>query len=290
MSVRSPISADIIERIRAYMLKAVKEAKRHTSWLTPNEEYEQAVARFVDRVLTGPGGARFLPAVAPLARRVARAGMINGLAQVTLKIGSPGVPDFYQGSELWDLSLVDPDNRRPVDFELRRRFLDSLDALLALGQPERAAAVAELMTGWEDGRIKMLVTTVGLRLRSEWPDVFGSGRYLPLVTDVTVPAGLVAFARILEGRAALFVAPRLTAPLVASTGVSTGASPDAVPLGGDAWKTSRIILPPELHGRAFQHRITGAEVLPVAAGGEEWIFAGQVFADVPVGILTSAPQ
>ncbi len=277
-----PDLGDILERIRAYMLKAVKEAKRHTSWLTTNEEYEQAVTRFVDRVLTGPGGARFLPAVAPLARRVARTGMINGLAQVTLKIGSPGVPDFYQGSELWDLSLVDPDNRRPVDFERRRRFLDSLDILLALGQPERAAAVAELTTSWEDGRIKMLVTTVGLRLRREWPDVFGSGRYLPLVTDVTVPAGLVAFARILEGRAALFVAPRLTAPLVASTGV--------VPLGGDAWKTARIILPPELHGRRFQHQITGAEVLPTAAGGDEWIFAGQVFADVPVGILTSAQQ
>jgi hypothetical protein len=110
------------------------------------------------------------------------------------------------------------------------------------------------------------------------------------VTDVTVPAGLVAFARILEGRAALFVAPRLTAPLIVSTGGSTGASPNAVPLGGDAWKTSRIILPPELHGRGFKHQITGAEVLPAAAGGEEWIFAGQVFADVPVGILTSAQQ
>ena len=102
------------------MLKAVKEAKRHTSWLTPNEEYEQAVTRFVDRVLTGPGRAKFLSAFAPFARRVARVGMINGLAQVTLKVGSPGIPDFYQGSELWDLSLVDPDNRRPVDFAHRQ--------------------------------------------------------------------------------------------------------------------------------------------------------------------------
>jgi (1->4)-alpha-D-glucan 1-alpha-D-glucosylmutase len=287
-----PDLGDIVERIRAYMLKAVKEAKRHTSWLTPNEEYEQAVARFVDRVLSGPGGAKFLPAVAPLARRVARVGMINGLAQVVLKIGSPGVPDFYQGSELWDFSLVDPDNRRPVDFERRRRFLDTLDALLGLASPERAAAVAELMTRWEDGRIKLLVTTVGLRLRREWPDVFLSGGYSPLVTDVTVPAGLIAFARILHGRAALFVAPRLAAPLVinsgGNSGVSTGTSPAAVPLGGDAWKTSRIMLPPDLHGRTFEHRITGSQVLPTSAGGEEWIFAGQVFDTVPVGILTSA--
>ncbi len=275
---------DIVERLRGYMLKAVKEAKRHTSWLTPNEEYEQAVARFVDRVLSGPGGAKFLPAVATLAGRVARVGMINGLAQAALKIGSPGVPDFYQGSELWDLSLVDPDNRRPVDFERRRRFLDSLDALLGLGSTERTAAVAELMTRWEDGRIKMLVTAVGLRLRREWPDVFLSGRYVPLVTDVTVPSGLMAFARTLDARAALFVAPRLMAPLV----IGAGANSKTVPLGGDAWKTSRIILPPELHGRVFRHRITGVDVLPAAAGGDEWIFAGQIFDTVPVGILTSA--
>ena len=273
------VERDVVERLRAYMLKAVKEAKRHTSWLTPNEEYEQAVARFVDRVLSGPGGAKFLPAVTPLARRVARVGMINGLAQVALKVGSPGVPDFYQGSELWDLSLVDPDNRRPVDFERRRRVLDSLEVLLGLPPAERTPAVAELMTGWEDGRIKMLVTTAGLRLRRDWPDVFLSGRYIPLVTDVTVPSGLLAFARMVDDRAALFVAPRLTSPLVAAAG--------PVPLGGDAWKTSRIILPPELHGRAFHHQVTGAELRPTRAVDEEWIFVGQIFETVPVGILTS---
>jgi len=272
-----PDPGDFIERLRAYMLKAVKEAKRHTSWLTPNEEYEHAVTQFVDRVLAGPGGARFLPAFTPFARRVARAGMINGLAQVALKIGSPGIPDFYQGSELWDLSLVDPDNRRPVDFERRRRLLAALEALLAMPSPERTAAVAEMVMHWEDGRIKMLLTTIGLRLRREWPDVFLSGRYLPLVTDVTVRAGLVAFARIAGERAVLVVAPRLTAPLITGT----------LPLGGEAWKTSRIILPPELRGRAFRHQVTGAEILPTAAGDDEWIFAGQVFDTAPVAIVTS---
>ena len=125
----------------------------------------------------------------------------------------------------------------------------------------------------------MLVTAVGLRLRREWRDVFLSGRYLPLVTDVTVPAGLVAFARLLDDRAALFIAPRLVAPLVSATG--------ALPLGGDAWKTSRIILPPELHGRTFHHHVTGAEILPAAASGDEWLFAGQIFDTVPAGIVTS---
>ena len=274
-------SGDLVERVSAYMLKSVKEAKRHTSWLTPNEEYELAVERFVHGALSGSGGARFLPAFTPFARRVMRAGMVNALAQVVLKIGSPGIPDFYQGAELWDLSLVDPDNRRPVDFDHRRRLLASIEPVLALPPAARTAAVGEMMTNWEDGRIKMLLTTLGLRLRREWPDLFVRGRYLPLVTDVTVRAGLVAFARVLDETAVLFIAPRLTAPL-ADTG--------GLPLGGGAWKTSRVILPPELRGRTLRHHVTGAEVQPIAAGGDEWIFAGQVFETVPVGIITAAAK
>ncbi len=261
------------------MLKSVKEAKRHTSWLTPNQDYEQAVARFVEAVLVGPGGAKFLPVFGPLAGRVARVGMMNGLAQVALKIGAPGVPDFYQGSELWDFSLVDPDNRRPVDFDLRRRLLDELENVLVLPSPDRADAISEMVAKWEDGRIKLLLTTIGLRLRREWPEVFLSGRYVPLVTDVTVPSSLVGFARIAGARAALFIAPRMIAPLIGETG--------ALPLGGEAWKTTRVILPPELHGRMFRHQITGADIVPTAAGGNEWMFAGQVFERVPVGIVTT---
>jgi (1->4)-alpha-D-glucan 1-alpha-D-glucosylmutase len=278
----APDLSDLATRLREYMLKAVKEAKRHTSWLTPNDEYEQAVARFVEQVLGGGGAAKFIAVLAPFARRVARAGMINSLAQLTLKLGSPGIPDFYQGSELWDLTLVDPDNRRPVDFDLRTTMLDGLEPVLAMPALERSAAVADMVTHWEDGRVKMLVTAVGLRLRREWPDVFMAGRYLPLVTDVTVNAGLVAFARVHGDRVALFIAPRLTTPLAAGT--------SALPLGGDTWKTSRVILPPELHGRAFRHHVTGAEVLPTSAGGNEWLFVGQIFETIPLGILTAEPR
>ena len=276
-ALRAP--GDLVERIRDYMLKSVKEAKRHTSWLTPNQDYEQAVARFVERVLAEPGGAKFLPALGPLAGRVARVGMMNGLAQATLKIGAPGVPDFYQGSELWDFSLVDPDNRRPVDFDLRRRLLDELENVLLLPSPDRADAISEMVAKWEDGRIKLLLTTIGLRLRREWPEVFLSGRYVPLVTDVTVPSSLVAFARIAGARAALFIAPRMAAPLIGE--------PAAFPLGGEAWKTTRVMLPSELHGRMFRHQITGADIVPTGTEGNEWIFAGQVFERVPVGIVTS---
>jgi (1->4)-alpha-D-glucan 1-alpha-D-glucosylmutase len=207
--------------------------------------------------------------------------MVNGLSQVVLKIGSPGVPDFYQGSELWDLSLVDPDNRRPVDFDRRRQMLSEIDGIAAPGTSDRAASVAELVSRWEDGRIKMLTTALGLRLRRDWPDVFLRGRYLPLVTDVTVPAGLVAFARILDEKVVLVAAPRLVASLM-------GAHGDTLPLGGDAWKTSRILLPAELRGRPFRHLLTGADILPTAGGGDEWIFAGQLFESAPIAIATTA--
>ncbi len=226
----------LVDRLKAYMLKSVKEAKLHTSWLSPNEEYENAVATFVERTLTGAGAAKFVPAFTPLARRIAHAGMTNGLAQVVLKLGSPGVPDFYQGTELWDFSLVDPDNRRPVDFADRADALAGVGQVLSLPHAERGPRITDMIASWPDGRIKLLLTTAGLCLRREWPDVFLSGRYIPLKTESAVPAGLVAFARVLGTRVVLVVAPRLVAPLVSEV------SP--VPLGGDAWKTSRILLPP----------------------------------------------
>jgi (1->4)-alpha-D-glucan 1-alpha-D-glucosylmutase len=274
-----PALGDLVERMKAYMIKAVKEAKIHTSWLTPNEEYENAVARFVDRVLSGPAAVRFLPAFAGFARRIAPIGMVNGLAQVALKIGSPGVPDFYQGTELWDLSLVDPDNRRPVDFDRRRQLLDDVLRVIASPASDRVAAVAAMMERWPDGEVKLLLTTVGLCLRRDHPELFLSGRYVPLMTDVSVHASLVAFARILDDHAVLFVAPRLVAPVVSAE--------HPLPLGGDVWKTSRVLLPPELAGRTFRHALTGTEVTPTTTGDDTWLFAGQIFETIPVGILVA---
>jgi (1->4)-alpha-D-glucan 1-alpha-D-glucosylmutase len=270
-------AADFVPRMQAYMIKSVKEAKRHTSWLTPNADYENAVLRFVDGVLTGPGRAKFLPMFRPVQQRVALAGMINSLAQLTLKLGSPGIPDFYQGTELWDLSLVDPDNRRPVDFELRARLLAELEPTLALAGDARRAAAADLLRRWPDGRIKLLLTTLGLRLRRDSSELFFSGRYVPLETEVSVPADIVAFARVHDGRAVLFAAPRLATRLIAAVGL---------PIGGAAWKTSRVLLPPELAGHSFRHVVTGSEVRPTSTNSHSWLFAGEIFETVPVGMLT----
>jgi (1->4)-alpha-D-glucan 1-alpha-D-glucosylmutase len=274
--------ADLIERLCEYMLKAAREAKVHTSWLTTNQPYEDALVRFVRRTLSGPGGARLLSVLLPFQARIAAMGMVNSLAQVTLKLGSPGVPDFYQGTELWELSLVDPDNRRPVDFDSRARLLDDVDALLAMAPEERAATVAAWVRDWKDARIKLLVTACGLRLRRGLPQVFCGGAYLPLATEVTVPAGAVAFARTArraDGKtdAVLFAAPRLCHALADAR--------SAAPLGGDVWKTSRIMLPRALADRTFRHEVTGSEIRPTRTGDSAWIFLGEAFHEVPVAIL-----
>jgi (1->4)-alpha-D-glucan 1-alpha-D-glucosylmutase len=272
---------DLIRRLADYMIKAAREAKMHTSWLTTNQPYEDALASFVTGALTGAAGERLLAAFLPLQRRVAALGMINSLAQVTLKIGSPGVPDFYQGTDLWDLSLVDPDNRRPVDFALRARWLDEVDALLAQDPSSRADAVSAWLRGWKDGRIKLLITAAGLRLRRALPEVFLGGAYIPIATEITVPGGAVAFARTADGAgdpaAVLFAAPRLCAGLVNDD--------RPIPLGGDCWKTSRMMLPQGLRDRTFRHEITGAEIRPTHGAESAWIFLGEAFQTVPVAIL-----
>jgi (1->4)-alpha-D-glucan 1-alpha-D-glucosylmutase len=269
----------IVDRLQAYMIKAVKEAKLHTSWLTPNEPYEQAMTRFVEGALAD---AKFLLAFQPFQTRIAAAGMVNSLAQLTLKLGSPGVPDFYQGTELWDLTLVDPDNRRPVDFDARRGMLAAVEGLLALDPEARGPAIAQKASRWHDGAIKLAVTLGGLRLRREWPEVFLSGDYVPLDVETTVDASLIAFARVLDDRVAVFVAPRLCTSL---TDVD-----HPLPTGAEKWKTSRVLLPAGLADRVFRHEITGAEVRPVVTGTQAWMFAGQLFETIPLAILRSEGQ
>src|SRR5690606_37308084 len=168
------------QRIEDYMLKAVKEAKVHTSWINPNREYEEAVRQFVQGVLSGRDRNLFLADFVPFQRRVARCGMFNSLSQTLLKCASPGVPDIYQGNELWVFSLVDPDNRRPVDYAHRRRMLQELMAFVSVPAAEQAARVRSLLDGMEDGRPKLYLTWKALMLRRTLPEVFQHGEYLPL--------------------------------------------------------------------------------------------------------------
>jgi (1->4)-alpha-D-glucan 1-alpha-D-glucosylmutase len=264
----APAPPELVERISGYMLKAVREAKVHTSWLTTNAPYENALTQFVARILGEPGAAKFLPAFRPVQRRIAALALVNSLSQVVLKLGSPGVPDFYQGTELWDLSLVDPDNRRPVDFATRKQALDALAG---------GADVNELLRNWRDGGIKLFVTRAGLQLRGERPQVFVGGDYLPLTVESSVPGDAVAFARMAGDDAVIVAGARLCSSLASEEHL--------LPVGGEAWKTSRILLPEPLRNRTLRDIFTGAELKPIVTAGNAWLFLGQLFEKLTVAML-----
>jgi (1->4)-alpha-D-glucan 1-alpha-D-glucosylmutase len=276
----------LVPRLREYMTKSSKEAKHHTSWINENRAYDDATASYVEGVLTGPTAPRFLAAFLPLQQRVAALGATNSLAQTVLKIASPGVPDVYRGTELWDLTLVDPDNRRPVDFAHRASLLRQLEPFLPDGaappEPDaaRVQAVHALVRHWPDARIKLFVTACSLRLRRSRPDLFLRGDYVPLHDDVTVPGGVLAFARQRDGEVILVLVPRLVA------GLTTPENP--FPLGGEAWRTSRVMLPPELAGRTYRNVFTSEEVRPVRHRDAPWIFVAEALQTCPVAILTAS--
>jgi (1->4)-alpha-D-glucan 1-alpha-D-glucosylmutase len=165
-------SADFRERLQAAMLKASREARVHTTWSRPNQSYEARLARFIDGAFESR---EFLDEFLPFQQRVARAGAANSLVQTVLKLTAPGVPDVYQGTELWDLGLVDPDNRRPVDYEARERLLDEL---LENWTRDAGKTLRDCARHWQDGRIKLLVTALLLRERASRESLF-HGEYLP---------------------------------------------------------------------------------------------------------------
>jgi (1->4)-alpha-D-glucan 1-alpha-D-glucosylmutase len=192
----------LLERMQAYALKAAREGKQETSWLNPNEAYEAGLRTFLARILDRSVSAEFLNSIETLARRVSLLGALNSLSQITLKATMPGVPDFYQGTEFWDLSLVDPDNRRPVDFADRASVLASLD------KPNWES----LAQNWSDGHIKLAWTRHLLKLRTELADVFAHGDYRPL--QITGPHGdrVIAFARRRGHDAAVIAVAKSSAP------------------------------------------------------------------------------
>jgi (1->4)-alpha-D-glucan 1-alpha-D-glucosylmutase len=188
--------AGFVERMVAYAIKAAREGKQQTSWLAPNESYEAGLERFLVALLDPARSQRFIASFDAFARRAALMGALNSLTQVTLKSVMPGVPDFYQGTELWDLSLVDPDNRRPVDLPARAALLKSI------GDNPDWRALAE---SWPDGRIKLALTRRLLALRQQLPQVFSDGAYRPLAVEGAHANAIVAFARV-SGRGAVIVA------------------------------------------------------------------------------------
>ncbi len=185
--------AGYVKRIQDFMIKAIREAKVNSSWIRPHKQYEEAATEFVRKALDPELGAPFLKEFEEFHRLIVGAGLNNGLAQALLKITAPGIPDFYQGSEIWDFRLVDPDNREPVDYEKRQTLLTWLQQAASQNSPEELAG--ELKSSVSDGRLKLLVVHQALELRARWPNLFSMGRYIPLRSEGVRRRNVVAFAR-----------------------------------------------------------------------------------------------
>ncbi|HSB80140.1 MAG TPA: malto-oligosyltrehalose synthase [Candidatus Methylomirabilis sp.] len=264
-------------RIQDYLMKAAREAKLNTSWINPNEAYDDALQTFVARILEPSPPNRFLTDFTAFHPFVARLGMVNSLAQTTLRITAPGVPDFYQGSELWDFSLVDPDNRRPVDFATRASLLEDLRRRIATG--DLVGLAREVVEQWTDGRVKLYTIHRALTYRRAAADLFQRGDYVPLPTGGQAALHLCAFARRLATRTAITVVPRLSATLT-----DNGAR---LPLGRDVWGDTWVALPRDLAGGPYRNLFTG-EVLRTSPGRSGLtLAAGEVLATFPMALLDS---
>jgi|LSQX01.1.fsa_nt_gb (1->4)-alpha-D-glucan 1-alpha-D-glucosylmutase len=235
--LRQAEETDFIKRLKEYLVKAFREAKADTSWLDPDEEYESGLSAFVQRILEDSTDDRFRQDLRDFTRPVAYYGALNSLAQAVLKVVCPGVPDFFMGSELWNFSLVDPDNRRPVDFEQR------IELLKELRQRDVGQDLAhELLEGWENGRIKLYVTWKALESRRAQAALFASGAYLPLNTVGPAQEHLCALARHTEENWVIAVVPRL--PLRMTTGGNPAAPPETKPpVGAEFWADTVLVLP-----------------------------------------------
>jgi (1->4)-alpha-D-glucan 1-alpha-D-glucosylmutase len=245
--------------------------------VNPHQPYDDAVERFVQAVLDDPA---FLREFTPLAETVAVYGMYNALAQILLKLTAPGVPDIYQGNELWDFSLVDPDNRRPVDYQQRRQLLAELRAQVQRSDPHLQALAQGLLETWKDGRIKLYVTHRTLTYRRDHTDLFREGTYAPLEATGDGHRHVCAFARCGERDRVLVAVPRLLARSLPNI-----ATP---PLGDVVWKNTRLRLPLQESGRQYYNLFTGALLRPTEHDGQPTLPLAEVFAHFPVALLVSS--
>ena len=260
-AAESSASPEYIERIQAYMDKALNEAKVNTSWIQPNAQWLGTVREFVAKILHPSEKNRFLPMLHPMVQEIARLGAVNSLTQTLLKFTSPGVPDIYQGNEIWDFSLVDPDNRRPVDYKLRHNMLEAL----ANADP------GQLMQQWPDGRIKMFLTQRLLQFRREHADLFRNGDYRPLEVSGAFADCAIGFTREFGDRQMVVITPRLVSRV-------------GFPPLAEKWQDTAVELSETFAAKGWRDIFTGGELrcenrrLPLS----------DAFRILPFGVLTNA--
>jgi (1->4)-alpha-D-glucan 1-alpha-D-glucosylmutase len=261
-----------IERMKSYIIKAVREAKVHTAWLKPDTEYEQAFTAFVDEILNPSEQNQFLKVFRPFQKKVAYYGIFNSLSQTLIKITAPGVPDFYQGAELWDLTLVDPDNRRPVDFETRKAKLPEIKEKVGRNTLE---LINELLSTKEDGRIKLFLIHRALMARTERPELFGEGSYHPIQVGGALKNHVIAFARNRGDSWAVTIAPRFLTSVIEE---------GAAPVGPQVWSGTYISLAKNA-SRFWTDAITGQSL-----NAENTLLIGEALTHFPGALLVNEEE
>jgi (1->4)-alpha-D-glucan 1-alpha-D-glucosylmutase len=265
--------SEFVRRIQEYLVKAMRETKVHTSWISPNDDYERATSEFIEVILKLEMTNRFLRSFAEFHAPIARAGMYNSLSQTLLKITAPGVPDFYQGAELWDFSLVDPDNRRPVDFAKRRALLASLPTD---DDGDLRELVSQLAANPQDGRIKLYLTSRALRFRRERQTLFAEGDYLPLAARGQKENHVIAFARVSANQTAVVVTGRFFTRL---------ARLSQPPTGSEVWGESVVELDHVSAAGLYREVFTGRLIRAGRNGAGVELPLAQAFAHLPVALL-----
>jgi (1->4)-alpha-D-glucan 1-alpha-D-glucosylmutase len=254
-------------RIKEYIVKAVREAKVHSAWVKPDEAYEEVCLNFIDALLEDNETNQFLPSFLRFQKIIAHYGVLNSLAQVTIKMAAPGVCDFYQGSELWELSLVDPDNRRPVDFSKRMQYLHEIEKGI---KEDIYSLIGRLRQEASTGKIKLFLIYQLLNRRRRFPDLFEKGEYIPLRAEGKYKECIVAFARKHQGQWAIIVTSRFSTRLI---------GPDAWPLGANIWDDTAVFLPEGIEG-TLSDCITHQDRLT-----EKSLLVGRLFEHFPAAVL-----
>jgi (1->4)-alpha-D-glucan 1-alpha-D-glucosylmutase len=263
------------KRIKDYMLKASREAKVNTSWINPNTFYEDALMVFIERIMNNTYDNKFLKDFLPFQKKISYYGIFNSLSQALLKIASPGVPDFYQGTEIWNLSLVDPDNRRPVDYSMRIRMLEELkkrESEISLSELAR-----DLIANRDNGMIKLYLIYKALNYRREKREIFEKGEYLTIEVMGEKANNVCAFARRLGNSTVLVIAPRLFAGLMQQK--------EDLPFGKEVWKNSSIIVPFDVPGVRYRNIFTGETLTAVMHEGATVLYLSEIISDFPVALM-----
>ncbi|MGC1129184.1 MAG: malto-oligosyltrehalose synthase [Candidatus Acidiferrales bacterium] len=261
-------------RLQQFLIKAAREAKTNTSWTSPNERHEEALRKFVVSVVAAHGENEFSSSFCSMLRKIAFAGACNSCSQALLKMTCPGVPDFYQGSELWNFALTDPDNRQPVDFPRRIKLLEELQAYDA---PDAAALCRELLRTWQDGRLKLYTTMRVLQFRRERPELFRRGSYLPLRASGMRGGDACCFARNDRDEWIVVAVPRFARNLAAR-----------LPAGpAEARWRGHVALPARAPS-AWKNLFTN-ETLVAAGEGNRHLDFAEIFGQLPFAALISTP-